>query len=105
MDLVVYWTSFAENKLDDIYNFYEVNASISVAQKLVNGILDKTIKLSKNPYIGQKEILLAKRKQKFRYLVFKKYKIIYWVNLDKNRIEIFNIFDTRQNPTRIYEQG
>ncbi len=60
MDLVVYWTSFAENKLDDIYNFYEVNASISVAQKLVNGILDKTIKLSKNPYIGQKEILLAK---------------------------------------------
>ena len=77
MDLVVYWTSFAENKLDDIYSFYEVNASISVAQKLVNGILDKTIKLSKNPYIGQKEILLAKRKQEFRYLVFKKYKIIY----------------------------
>ena len=29
------------------------------------------------------------------------YKIIYWINEEKNRIEIVDIFDTRQNPLKI----
>lgn len=101
MSLTVYWTRFAENIIDDIYEYYELKAGNSVALKLVIGIIDRTMGLEKNPYVGPKEILLEKRKQEFRYLVYKSYKIIYWVNLDKNRIEIANIFDTRRNPEKM----
>jgi len=27
--------------------------------------------------------------------------IIYWINKDKNRIDIANVFDTRQNPLKM----
>ncbi|MCH8318063.1 MAG: type II toxin-antitoxin system RelE/ParE family toxin [Bacteroidetes bacterium] len=103
MDLTVYWTQYAENKLDDIFGYYKTKANILVARKLVNGIVDKTIGLNKNPYIGQKEELLVDRPQDFRYLVFKSYKIIYWINESKNRIEIANVFDCRQNPIKMNE--
>jgi plasmid stabilization system protein ParE len=66
MSLIVYWTTFAENKLTDIFNFYETEAGIDVAQRLVDGIIDKTISLDKNPNIGQKEVLLSNRPQCFR---------------------------------------
>ena len=104
MGLIVYWTQFAEYKLDDIFNYYKTKASIPIARKLVTGIVDKTIGLNKNSYIGQKEELLTDRQQDFRYLVFKSYKIIYWINKSKNRIEIVNVLDCRQNPIKMNEK-
>lgn len=101
MELTVYWTRFAEDKLDDIYDYYESKAGIRIARKLISGIIDKTIGLDKNPHIGQKEELLSARPKIFRYLVFKNYKIIYWLNQNKNRIDIVNVFDTRQNPLKM----
>lgn len=101
MELIVYWTQFAEDKLDDIFKYYKLKASLIIAQNLTNGIIDATIDLAKNPQIGQKEILLSERFQEFSYLVYKNYKIIYWVNVDKHRIEIINVFDTRQNPAKL----
>jgi toxin ParE1/3/4 len=103
MELTVYWTQFAEEKLEDIFMYYSAKASLRIAQKLVNEIIDKSIELEKNPLIGQKETLLADRIHEFRYLVYKSYKIIYWVNFDKKRIEILNVFDCRQNPQKINE--
>jgi plasmid stabilization system protein ParE len=40
MELTVFWTRFAENKLNDIFEYYESNAGIRIAGKLVNGIID-----------------------------------------------------------------
>lgn len=88
MNLTVFWTRFAENKIDDIYEYYKIKAGNSVSKKLVNGIIDRTIGLEKNPYIGSKESLLDKRKQEFRYLIFKSYKIIYWANLKKIELKL-----------------
>jgi len=42
-------------------------------------------------------------KKEFRYIVFKNYKIIYWINIKKNWIEISDVFDTRQNPIKMKE--
>lgn len=101
MELIVYWTQIAEDKLDDIFNYYKIKAGLNVAQNLVNGIVDATIDLNKNPQIGQREILLKGRFQEFRHLIYKNYKIIYRINENKNRIEIVNIFDCRQNPDKL----
>ncbi|PQJ69646.1 type II toxin-antitoxin system RelE/ParE family toxin [Polaribacter butkevichii] len=103
MELEVYWLELAENKLEDIYGYYLIKANKKVAEKLVNGIVDSTIGIEKQPEIGQIEISLKHRKQEFRYLVFRNYKIVYWINYDFNRIEIANVFDTRQDPEKINE--
>jgi plasmid stabilization system protein ParE len=103
MSLPVFWTRFAENKLDDIYHYYALKASPEVAQKIVNDLLDRSIDLEKHPEMGPVEQLLAHRIQKFRYLIEGNYKIIYWVNQEPQRIEVFNVFDTRQNPNKIDE--
>jgi len=101
MELTVYWSQLAEDKLDDIFNYYKIKANKSTAQKLINGIVDATIDLDKNPLVGQKEPLLVDKIHEFRYLVYKNYKIIYWINKQYRRIEIANVFDCRQNPVKI----
>lgn len=103
MELEVYWLELAENKLENIYDYYSIKASKRVAQKLINEIVDTTIGIEKQPEIGQVEISLKHRKQEFRYLVFKNYKIVYWINYESKRIEIANVFDTRQDPLKINE--
>ncbi len=44
------------------------------------------------------------RDQEFRYLLYKNYKIIYWLNIKENRIEINDVFDTLQNPIKIQRE-
>lgn len=74
MELTVFWTEFAKHKLNDIFEYYKRKSrNVNVARKLVDGIIDHTIGLEKQPYIGQREELLTDRPQKFRYLVFKDY--------------------------------
>ena len=103
MELEVYWLELAESKLEDIFSYYSVKACKRVALKLINGIVDTTIGIEKQPEIGQIENALNHRKQEFRYLVYKNYKIVYWINYEFSRIEIANVFDTRQNPEKINE--
>lgn len=101
MDLEIYWTSFSERELQNIFEYYKEKAGITIAKNLVEGIFNETQKLTKQPNIGQKEQLLEDREQEFRYLIFKNYKIVYWFNAVKNRIEINDVFDTRQNPVKM----
>ncbi len=101
MELEVYWTDFSKKELKNIFDYYKENASLDVAKNLVIGITKEAAKLKKQPQIGQEEELLEKDSRDFRYLVYKSYKIIYLVNLEENRIEVFDVFDTRQNPIKI----
>ena len=103
MDLAVFWSQLAEDKLFDIFTFYKQKASEKVATKIINEIVDATIDLDKNPKIGQIEEFLIDRKEEFRYLVSSNYKIIYYINTEAKRIIIANIFDARQNPEKLNE--
>ena len=103
MDLAVFWSQLAEDKLFDIFTFYKQKASEKVATKIINEIVDATIDLDKNPKIGQIEQFLIDRKEEFRNLVSSNYKIIYYINTEAKRIIIANIFDARQNPEKLNE--
>jgi plasmid stabilization system protein ParE len=93
----VFWTEFAKRKLDDIFKYYsEKSKNVAVGAKLVNGIIDHTLGLENQPYIGKIEDLLVDKPNQFRYLVYRSHKIIYWVDTKKNRIGIVHVFDTRQ---------
>ena len=74
MELTVYWTQFAEDKLEDIFLYYCEKASLRVAHNLIDEIIEKSMGLSKNPFIGQIELLLTGRIQEFRYFVSNNYK-------------------------------
>ena len=101
MELTVYWTQFAQDKLEDVFSYYQEKVNLKFAQELVNEIINRSIELGANLFIGQKELLLADRAQEFRYLVYKNYKIIYWINLKRQSVEIVNLFDCRQNPEKM----
>lgn len=101
MELKIYWTDFSKKELQNIFEYYKENASLKVAKSLTIGIAKETLKLKKQPKIGQIEELLIDRPNEFRYLVYKNYKIIYWINKSEKRIEINDVFDSRQNPIKI----
>lgn len=103
MELEVYWLDRAVDRLHDIYSYYALKAGERVAGKLVEGIIDSTLRLKVQPEMGQIEEALADRAEGFRYLVFKNYKIVYRINMQHKRVEIALVFDTRQNPTKMRE--
>lgn len=103
MGLEVFWSEFSKLKLEEIYQYYRLKASKKIARKIVNEIVDQTIDLDKNHEIGQVESALKDKAREFRYLVYSNYKIIYYINRKSELIVIANVFDTRQNPSKIKE--
>ncbi len=101
MGLIVYWTDFAKSELKSIFEYHKEKVSLKIAGQIVKQIVEKANTLENFPEIGFVEELLKDRTQNFRYIVSTNYKIIYWINKAKNRIEIIDVFDTRQNPTKI----
>ena len=95
MEIEIYWTKFSEKELEKVFDYYLEQANFKIAKKITDGIYNAVLKLKEQPEIGQIEELLEQRKQEFRYLVYKDYKVIYWINRDQNWIEIYDVFDTR----------
>lgn len=97
----IIWSAFAERQLDSIYEYYEYKAGIRVAENLLNGIITSADILLKSPKMGQVEPLLSHRDIEYRYLVYKNYKLIYFIDEISQLIKITDVFDTRQNPVKI----
>jgi plasmid stabilization system protein ParE len=99
--LKISWTQFAENQLLTIFEHSKKNAIAINHNDLIENVLDRTIDLIKNPYLGPEEELLKHRSEGFRYLVHGNFKIIYWVDENNGEIFIANVFDCRQDPAKI----
>ncbi len=97
----VVWSDFAIQQLDTIFDYYLENANYKVARKLVRNILLETEKLINNQELGQEEELLKVKDKKFRYLLYKNYKIIYFDDKLELLIKVYDVFDTRQNPIKL----
>ena len=101
MELEVFWSEFAKGKLEEIFDYYKLKASLKIANKIISGIVNQTIELNKMPEIGQVEEILKDDEREFRYLVYTNYKIVYYINKSAGRVVIANVFDTRQNPKKL----
>ncbi len=101
MSYRVFWSVAAEVRLQDIFEFYEENGGTHVANRVVSELIRETINLGKNAYIGQVEGLLDGRVIIYRYLVCGNHKIIYSVDDDLMEVRIADVFDCRQNPTKM----
>ena len=101
MELKVYWTDFAKSELKNIFDFHKNSVNVRIAQQIAEQIVATANGLGNFPEIGVVEELLQNRSENFRYIISTNYKIIYWVNKTKKRIEIVDVFDTRQNPIKM----
>ena len=93
MELTLDWTESSRNELLKLFFYYKHQSNLKTARNKIEKISKQVLLLKKQPFIGQKE--------EFRYLLFSNYKIIYYVNLELNRVEIVDLFDCRQEPLKI----
>jgi plasmid stabilization system protein ParE len=101
MGLKIYWTDLSKIEMKSIYFFLKREGNKDIAKKITKEITAEIKLLINQPYIGKIEQLLVGSSKEFRSLIYNNYKILYWINLDKNQIEIWDIFDCRQEPLKI----
>ena len=101
MGIEIYWTDFAKSELRKIFDYHKEKAGSKIAKQISKDIIKKADSVSTFPKIGVVEEFLRERPQEFRYIVSTNYKIIYWINSKEKRIEISDVFDTRQNPEKL----
>ena len=93
------WDIEAGKQLKEIYEYIKENASEKSAKKIRKAIIDKIDGLRKQPERFPPEPLLSHRKENFRFILVKPYKIIYeFVNQE---VRILFIYNTRQNPDKV----
>lgn len=93
------WSEISERQLKEIFNYYSIEATPTIAKKIINRIINRVFILKDHPLSGPKEELLSEYPEEFRYLVESNYKIIYWIRNDV--ITIASVFDCRQNPVKM----
>ncbi|AGC76707.1 plasmid stabilization system protein ParE [Nonlabens dokdonensis] len=96
------WSTTAQEQLFLIYEYYSEKLSSKTASKLIRGIINESLSLKQTPYLGQKEVLLENRSKDFRYLIHKNYKIIYVIDEEIYTIKIYDVFDVRQSPNKLF---
>lgn len=101
MELKLNWTEYSKNELRKIFLYYKSKSNLKTTKNKVKEISKEVLILEKYPFIGQKQELLVNRKQEFRYFLYGNHKIVYYVDLEINLVEIVDIFDCRQEPLKI----
>jgi plasmid stabilization system protein ParE len=92
-------SEYAAARLDDIWDYYAVEASERVADRITSKIVDDIDWLLEHPRGGQNEPLLDHLGLGHRRKVSGHYKIIFRIIDDL--IFVSDIFDTRQDPEKM----
>lgn len=101
VNLKLNWTIYARGELYRIFQYYRSTSNLGTAKSKVEQISEEVLILEKFPFIGQKEELLTNNEKHFRYFLYKNFKIIYYVDLEINLVEIVDIFNCKQEPLKI----
>ncbi len=97
----IVWSDLAKSNIREIYTYYKEVAGLKVAKSIKVKIIRKPRLLKKRPELGQVEDNPMVIDRGFRYLVEGNYKIVYKAYPEDKAILIANVFDTRQNPTKL----
>jgi plasmid stabilization system protein ParE len=94
------WSLMASKDFAKLYRWY-ASKSEKAAKKMFNTLLEKTDRLSSNPYMAPKEPNLYGLPITFRSLVVVdgKFKVIYFI--EEDAVHIAYVWDCRQNPQRM----
>jgi plasmid stabilization system protein ParE len=94
------YTTKAWLSLDSSINFLRLQeVPESKISEIVEEVLKKAETLKKFPYSGQKETMLSNRKNLYRRLVVRYFKIVYFI--EGENVFVVAFFDTRQDPKKL----
>ncbi|MFM9837255.1 MAG: type II toxin-antitoxin system RelE/ParE family toxin [Cyclobacteriaceae bacterium] len=94
------YTPTAWLSLDKSINFLRLQeVPGSKISEIVDEVFKKAETLKKFPYSGQKETMLFDRKNLYRRLVIRYFKIVYFI--EGENVHVVAIFDTRQDPEKL----
>ncbi len=96
---LIIWINFAISELKNIFCINRMIAGEKIANKIKKSIFTATKPIIRQPFFGAVEENLTDLKEGHRYIVEGNYKIIY--RLIDNENYITDIFDCRQNPTKM----
>jgi toxin ParE1/3/4 len=99
----IIWSDFSSDILVEIFSFYKEKVGSTIAKRIKSQIFSSTKQLINHPLSGQVEETLKHLGEGHRYLVEGNFKIIY--KEVKDGILITDIFDTRQDPTKINDKN
>jgi plasmid stabilization system protein ParE len=84
------WSSFAEQQIAAIHEYYLNESNAQVAKKIAAAIIKSPTSLIKNLELGQLEPSLSELQTEYRYISYKSYKIIYSIVCAENQIKVAN---------------
>ena len=99
----IVWTDFAISNLKNIFDYYSIEVNKKLAHKIRKQILKSSKQLIRNPNSGPIEPNLTILNRNHRYVISGHYKLIY--RIIGNEIIINDVFDTRQNPTKMNDEN
>ncbi|MCC8199404.1 MAG: type II toxin-antitoxin system RelE/ParE family toxin [Tannerellaceae bacterium] len=94
----VVWEKEASNTLTDIYNYHK-GISERVAKEFYTDIVTETKRLENFPQLAQIEPLLIDEPEKYRSAIVRHhYKLVYFIDEEKQEVVIVRLWDCRQDP-------
>jgi plasmid stabilization system protein ParE len=97
----VFLSELAEKKLVNLLEFLTENWSVKVKNDFIKKLSEKIEQISNLP---ESCIKSSKVKGLYKCVITKQTTFYYRINLNKKEIEIITIFDTRQEPNKLYKE-
>lgn len=98
------WSKKARKRMRDIRDYYE-KISLKVSMEILKDIKSSVEPLKEFPQMAAMEPLLSDFPKPFRSLVVRStYKIIYYVDDNKEVINIVTVWDCRQDAKKLKEE-
>ncbi|OAV71008.1 Plasmid stabilization system protein [Bacteroidales bacterium Barb4] len=100
--MVIEWSKQANKSVDSLLSYYRNMAGERVARKMVANIMRSAMRLERSPQMAAIDLLLESLPKKYRSLVVRKnFKVIYYIDEQKDRIYIADVWDCRQDPKKL----
>ncbi len=95
----VIWAQTALTELRNIYDHYLENVSYQMAENIRVSVLESARQIGINPMSGISETRFSEGLFVYRSVVRGHYKIIY--RIENDVVNIVDVFDTRQHPSKL----
>ena len=93
------WNALIKKDLEKIHKFLNENISREFADETLRNIFASIEPLRLTPERFPREQQLLHRKEVFRYVKYRKYKVLFCV--ERQTVHILHVFPARQNPSKI----
>lgn len=96
------WRRKAEDQVKQAIRYCTKEFGKSTAEKFLLNIGHQVDLLANNPQLGAIEPLLEGRSRSYRsLLIHKHFKLIYYINANRNTLYLIAMWDTRREPGRL----